>query len=116
MQTQRAVCSRYTGGVTTDALEGTGAADAFSSATCYSGTHIRVRAGTADAVRQYMWLFNDSVSTGVEDYIILSGDHLYRCNYMDFVLGAPRKQRRHHRRGAAVRSRARDQLWLDEDR
>lgn len=42
-------------------------------------------AGTADAVRQYMWLFEQSVAEGVEDFLILSGDHLYRCNYQDFV-------------------------------
>lgn len=41
--------------------------------------------GTADAVRQYMWLFEQSVADGVEDFLILSGDHLYRCNYQDFV-------------------------------
>ena len=32
--------------------------------------------GTADAVRQYLWLFEESVREGVEDYLILSGDHL----------------------------------------
>lgn len=29
--------------------------------------------GTADAVRQYMWLFDEAVRDGVEDYLILSG-------------------------------------------
>ena len=29
--------------------------------------------GTADAVRQYMWLFEESTREGVEDYLILSG-------------------------------------------
>lgn len=29
--------------------------------------------GTADAVRQYMWLFEEAVRDGVEDYLILSG-------------------------------------------
>lgn len=42
-------------------------------------------AGTADAVRQYMWLFENAVADGIEDFLILSGDHLYRCNYQDFV-------------------------------
>jgi hypothetical protein len=42
-------------------------------------------AGTADAVRQYMWLFDNAVQDGIEDFLILSGDHLYRCNYQDFV-------------------------------
>jgi glucose-1-phosphate adenylyltransferase len=38
--------------------------------------------GTADAVRQYIWLFND---WDIDDILILSGDHLYRMNYGDFV-------------------------------
>ncbi len=29
--------------------------------------------GTADAVRQYMWLFEEAVREGVEDFLILSG-------------------------------------------
>ncbi|KAK9818435.1 hypothetical protein WJX72_012537 [[Myrmecia] bisecta] len=41
--------------------------------------------GTADAVRQYLWLFDEAVRDGVEDFLILSGDHLYRMNYQDFV-------------------------------
>ncbi|KAL3148411.1 hypothetical protein ABBQ38_013866 [Trebouxia sp. C0009 RCD-2024] len=41
--------------------------------------------GTADAVRQYLWLFEDAMRSGVEDFLILSGDHLYRMNYQDFV-------------------------------
>ena len=32
--------------------------------------------GTADAVRQYAWLFSDVKNRSVEDVIILSGDHL----------------------------------------
>ena len=46
--------------------------------------------GTADAVRQYSWLYTDVKNKDVEDIVILSGDHLYRMNYMDFV--------NHHRR------------------
>ena len=42
--------------------------------------------GTADAVRQYLWQFRDQ---DVDDYLILSGDHLYRMDYSQFV--------RHHR-------------------
>jgi glucose-1-phosphate adenylyltransferase len=42
--------------------------------------------GTADAVRKYLWLFAD---WDVDQYLILSGDQLYRMNYADFV--------RHHR-------------------
>ncbi len=38
--------------------------------------------GTADAVRQYLWLLED---WEVEEYLILSGDHLYRMDYRDFV-------------------------------
>lgn len=52
-------------------------------------------AGTADAVRQYMWLFEEAVADGVEDFLILSGDHLYRCNYQDFV-------REHRETGADI--------------
>ena len=38
--------------------------------------------GTADAVRQYLWLFNE---WDVDEYLILSGDHLYRMDYDDFI-------------------------------
>lgn len=38
--------------------------------------------GTADAVRQYLWLFQEF---DVDEYLILSGDHLYRMDYSDFV-------------------------------
>ncbi len=38
--------------------------------------------GTADAVRQYIWLFEE---WDVDEYLILSGDHLYRMDYSDFV-------------------------------
>lgn len=41
--------------------------------------------GTADAVRQYSWLFEDIKNRSVEDIVILSGDHLYRMDYMRFV-------------------------------
>lgn len=41
--------------------------------------------GTADAVRQFGWLFEDHRSKDIEDVLILSGDHLYRMDYMDFV-------------------------------
>lgn len=42
--------------------------------------------GTADAVRQYLWLFEEAVQQdGIEDYIILSGDHLYRMDYQAFI-------------------------------
>lgn len=38
--------------------------------------------GTADAVRQYMWLFQEWQAS---EYIILSGDHLYRMDYCEFI-------------------------------
>ncbi|BBG93311.1 ADP glucose pyrophosphorylase large subunit 1, partial [Prunus dulcis] len=41
--------------------------------------------GTADAVRQFHWLFEDARSKDIEDVLILSGDHLYRMDYLDFV-------------------------------
>lgn len=41
--------------------------------------------GTADAVRQFIWVLEDSRTKNVEHILILSGDHLYRMDYMDFV-------------------------------
>lgn len=41
--------------------------------------------GTADAVRQFVWVFEDAKTKNVENILILSGDHLYRMDYMDFV-------------------------------
>ncbi|KAL5698296.1 glucose-1-phosphate adenylyltransferase [Ranunculus cassubicifolius] len=41
--------------------------------------------GTADAVRQFTWVFEDAKTKNVEHIIILSGDHLYRMDYMNFV-------------------------------
>ncbi|MGC8711873.1 MAG: glucose-1-phosphate adenylyltransferase [Leptodesmis sp.] len=38
--------------------------------------------GTADAVRQYLTLFQE---WDVDDFLILSGDHLYRMDYGDFI-------------------------------
>lgn len=38
--------------------------------------------GTADAVRQYLWMLEE---WDVDEYLILSGDHLYRMDYSDFV-------------------------------
>jgi glucose-1-phosphate adenylyltransferase len=38
--------------------------------------------GTADAVRQYLWLFEEA---NVDEFLILSGDHLYRMDYRLFV-------------------------------
>eukprot|EP01018_Ginkgo_biloba_P016978 Gb_01514 [translate_table: standard] len=41
--------------------------------------------GTADAVRQFTWLFEDAKNKHIENILVLSGDHLYRMDYMDFV-------------------------------
>lgn len=41
--------------------------------------------GTADAVRQFIWVFEDAKHKNIEHVVILSGDHLYRMNYMEFV-------------------------------
>ncbi|PSS31322.1 Glucose-1-phosphate adenylyltransferase large subunit/amyloplastic like [Actinidia chinensis var. chinensis] len=41
--------------------------------------------GTADAVRQFTWVFEDAKNKNIEHILILSGDHLYRMDYMDFV-------------------------------
>ena len=41
--------------------------------------------GTADAVRQYSWVLSDIKNRNVEDILILSGDHLYRMYYLDFI-------------------------------
>jgi glucose-1-phosphate adenylyltransferase len=38
--------------------------------------------GTADAVRQYLWMLQE---WDVDEYLILSGDHLYRMDYREFV-------------------------------
>ena len=38
--------------------------------------------GTADAVRQYLWLLKE---WDVDEYLILSGDHLYRMDYSQFI-------------------------------
>jgi glucose-1-phosphate adenylyltransferase len=38
--------------------------------------------GTADAVRQYLWLLEEQQ---VMEYLILAGDHLYRMDYQKFI-------------------------------
>jgi glucose-1-phosphate adenylyltransferase len=38
--------------------------------------------GTADAVRQYLWLLKE---WDVDQFLILSGDHLYRMDYREFI-------------------------------
>ena len=48
--------------------------------------------GTADAVRQYIWLLQE---WDAEEFIILSGDHLYRMDYRQFV-------ERHRETGADI--------------
>jgi glucose-1-phosphate adenylyltransferase len=39
--------------------------------------------GTADAVRQYLWML--SAFKDIDEFLILSGDHLYRMDYREFV-------------------------------
>uniref|UniRef100_A0A2P2JW48 AGPase large subunit protein n=1 Tax=Rhizophora mucronata TaxID=61149 RepID=A0A2P2JW48_RHIMU len=41
--------------------------------------------GTADAVRQFIWVFEDAKNRNIENILILCGDHLYRMDYTDFV-------------------------------
>lgn len=48
--------------------------------------------GTADAVRQYLWLLQE---WDVDEFLILSGDHLYRMDYRLFV-------ERHRETGADI--------------
>ncbi|GAX35323.1 glucose-1-phosphate adenylyltransferase [Nodularia sp. NIES-3585] len=48
--------------------------------------------GTADAVRQYLWLLNE---WDADEYLILSGDHLYRMDYRQFI-------QRHRETGADI--------------
>ncbi|KAL0321024.1 UNVERIFIED_CONTAM: Glucose-1-phosphate adenylyltransferase small subunit, chloroplastic/amyloplastic [Sesamum radiatum] len=38
--------------------------------------------GTADAVRQYLWLFEEH---DVLEFLVLAGDHLYRMDYAKFI-------------------------------
>jgi len=38
--------------------------------------------GTADAVRKYLWLLEE---WDIDEYLILSGDHLYRMDYRHFI-------------------------------
>ncbi len=48
--------------------------------------------GTADAVRQYLWLLEE---WDADEYLILSGDHLYRMDYRLFI-------QRHRETGADI--------------
>ena len=48
--------------------------------------------GTADAVRKYLWLLEE---WDIDEYLILSGDHLYRMDYRQFV-------ERHRETGADI--------------
>ncbi|EPS74421.1 glucose-1-phosphate adenylyltransferase [Genlisea aurea] len=38
--------------------------------------------GTADAVRQYLWLFEEQ---NILEFLVLAGDHLYRMDYERFI-------------------------------
>nr|ASV64037.1 ADP-glucose pyrophosphorylase small subunit [Triticum urartu] len=59
--------------------------------------------GTADAVRQYLWLFEEH---NVMEYLILAGDHLYRMDYEKFIQA-------HRETGADITVAA---LPMDEER
>lgn len=52
---------------------------------CDPAAYNYVLQGTADAIRQYAWLLSDIKNRSIEDVVILSGDHLYRMDYMKFV-------------------------------
>ncbi|CAL5194894.1 unnamed protein product [Lathyrus oleraceus] len=41
--------------------------------------------GTADAVRRFLWLFEDAEHKNIENILILCGDQLYRMDYMELV-------------------------------
>ncbi|KAK4282648.1 hypothetical protein QN277_014002 [Acacia crassicarpa] len=41
--------------------------------------------GTADAVRQFLWLFEEAEHRNIENVLILCGDQLYRMDYMNFL-------------------------------
>ncbi|XP_027188390.1 glucose-1-phosphate adenylyltransferase large subunit 1-like isoform X1 [Cicer arietinum] len=41
--------------------------------------------GTADAVRQFLWLLEDAEHKNIENILILCGDQLYRMDYMELV-------------------------------
>ncbi|ESQ37042.1 hypothetical protein EUTSA_v10002570mg [Eutrema salsugineum] len=41
-----------------------------------------LKTGTADAVRQYLWLFEEH---NVLEFLVLVGDHLYRMDYEKFI-------------------------------
>ncbi|KAF5941745.1 hypothetical protein HYC85_019387 [Camellia sinensis] len=64
---------------------GDGFVEALAATQTQGETGKRWFQGTADAVRQFHWLFEDARSKDIEDVLILSGDHLYRMDYMDFV-------------------------------
>lgn len=40
--------------------------------------------GTADAVRQYLWMLEND-NPNIEEYLILAGDQLYRMDYREFI-------------------------------
>ncbi|RDX85557.1 Glucose-1-phosphate adenylyltransferase large subunit, chloroplastic/amyloplastic, partial [Mucuna pruriens] len=41
--------------------------------------------GTADAVRRFIWVFEDAKNKNIEHIVIISGDHLCRMDYMKLV-------------------------------
>lgn len=56
--------------------------------------------GTADAVRQYLWLFEDAERNGVEDFLILSGSPLVMCAWNIRMIKCHEEPRQAHCRVA----------------
>ncbi|CAD5179552.1 unnamed protein product [Musa acuminata subsp. malaccensis] len=57
--------------------------------------------GTADAVRQFTWVFEDNRNKNIEHIVILSGDQLYRMDYMDLMM-MPCNMQKHIDTGADI--------------
>ncbi|WOL14492.1 glucose-1-phosphate adenylyltransferase large subunit 1-like [Canna indica] len=58
--------------------------------------------GTADAVRQFTWVFEDNKNKNIEHILILSGDQLYRMDYMDLLLKQCMTMQKHVDTGADI--------------
>ncbi|KAL7156623.1 hypothetical protein ABFS83_02G021600 [Erythranthe nasuta] len=78
----RHICRTYTGnGVSF----GDGYVEVLAATQTAGETGKRWFQGTADAVRQFTWVFEDAKAKDIDNIVILSGDHLYRMDYMDFI-------------------------------
>ncbi|KAG8368219.1 hypothetical protein BUALT_Bualt15G0022400 [Buddleja alternifolia] len=78
----RHISRTYTG---TSVTFGDGLVEVLAATQTPGETGKRWFQGTADAVRQFVWLFEDAKAKEIDNIVILSGDHLYRMDYMDFV-------------------------------